>query len=191
MTTRSPAHEGLDNSGQAPYCCAEYACGRVVRRIVRTECSDSRRGGENDWPASPFRRHGCPSFAGTCLCTIDCPRPIGRNCTGHILVFLAEKQFEGCAGLEITDEVRITIAAHACILLLHRGTDYYPGLSSILVYPHAYAVPARDWLPGGMVVEGMDVRQGESWHHGAVVLSWDSVRRSAADRQGRRQRRAA
>ena len=100
----------------------------------------------------------------------------------HVQVFLGEKRFEGCAGLEITDEVRVTIAAHACILLLHRRTDYYPGLSSILVYPHAYAVPASDWLPGGMVVEGVDVRQGESWHHGAVVLSWDSVRRSAADR---------
>src|SRR3989304_10604385 len=55
----------------------------------------------------------------------------------HILIFLGEKRFEGCAGLEITDEVRVTIAAPACILLLHRSTDYYPGLSSILVYPHA------------------------------------------------------
>jgi Mlc titration factor MtfA (ptsG expression regulator) len=101
----------------------------------------------------------------------------------HILIFLGEKRFEGCAGLEITDEVRVTIAAHACILLLHRQTDYYPGLSSILVYPHAYAVPAREWLPNGMVIEGVDVRQGESWHHGSVVLSWDSVRRMAADRR--------
>jgi Mlc titration factor MtfA (ptsG expression regulator) len=98
----------------------------------------------------------------------------------HVQIFLAEKRFEGCAGLEITDEVRVTIAANACILLLHRKTDYYPGLSLILVYPRAYAVPARDWLPSGMVIEGMDVRQGESWHRGAVVLSWDSVRRTAA-----------
>jgi Mlc titration factor MtfA (ptsG expression regulator) len=28
------------------------------------------------------------------------------------------------------------IAAHSCILLLHRETDYYPRLDSILVYPH-------------------------------------------------------
>jgi len=99
----------------------------------------------------------------------------------HVLVFLGEKRFEGCAGLEITDEVRVTIAAHACILLLHRDTDYYPGLSSILVYPHAFTVPASDWLPSGMVLEGVDVREGESWHSGTVILSWDSVRRSAAD----------
>ena len=47
---------------------------------------------------------------------------------GHIQVFLAEKRFEGCAGFAITDEVRVTIAAQACLLLLHRDTDYFPGL---------------------------------------------------------------
>jgi hypothetical protein len=102
---------------------------------------------------------------------------------GHIQIFLGEKRFEGCAGLEITDEVKVTIAANACILLLHRKTDYYPGLSTILVYPRAYTVPAQDWFPSGMVIEGTDVRQGESWHRGAVVLSWDSVRRTAVDRR--------
>ena len=54
---------------------------------------------------------------------------------GHIQVFLAEKRFEGCGGFEITDEVRVTIAAQACLLLLHRNTDYFPGLLTILVYP--------------------------------------------------------
>ena len=54
---------------------------------------------------------------------------------GHIQVFLAEKRFEGCGGFAITDEVRVTIAAQACLLLLHRKTDYFPGLLTILVYP--------------------------------------------------------
>ena len=49
-------------------------------------------------------------------------------------MFLAEKQFEGCDGLLITDEIRVVIAAQACLLLLHRDTDYYPDLKSILVY---------------------------------------------------------
>ena len=60
---------------------------------------------------------------------------------GHVQVFLAEKHFEGCGGLSITDEVRVTIAAQACVLLLHRQTDYYPRLVSILVYPSTYLVP--------------------------------------------------
>src|SRR5438477_12030449 len=51
----------------------------------------------------------------------------------HIQVFLAEKGFEGCAGLEINDEIRVTIAAQACLLLLHRRTDYFPLLLTILV----------------------------------------------------------
>jgi Mlc titration factor MtfA (ptsG expression regulator) len=98
----------------------------------------------------------------------------------HILVFLSEKRFEGCGGLEITDEIRVTIAAQACILLLHRETDYYPGLTSILVYPRTYVAEKARHMVGGMVLEGYDVRLGESWHHGVVVLSWASVRRGAA-----------
>jgi hypothetical protein len=100
----------------------------------------------------------------------------------HILIFINEKHFEGCGGLKITDEIRVTIAAQACILLLHRKTDYYPGLSSILVYPQAYVAPVTEHLPGGVVAEGLDVRLGESWHRGSVVLSWDDVRCGAADR---------
>lgn len=99
----------------------------------------------------------------------------------HILVFLAEKRFEGCGGLEITDEIRVTIAAHACILLLHRKTDYYPGLTSILVYPRTYVAERAQHVVGGVLVEGHDVRLGESWHRGAVVLSWADVRRGAAN----------
>ncbi|MCX5637600.1 MAG: zinc-dependent peptidase [Planctomycetota bacterium] len=99
----------------------------------------------------------------------------------HILIFIGEKRFEGCGGLQITDEIKLTIAAQACILLLHRETDYYPGLSSILVYPQAYVARKIEYMTDGVVAEGPDVRMGESWHHGSVVLSWDDVRRSAAD----------
>jgi Mlc titration factor MtfA (ptsG expression regulator) len=98
----------------------------------------------------------------------------------HIQIFLAEKKFEGCSGLEITDEIRLTIAAHACMLLLHRDTDYYPGLISILVYPRAYVAHNVHHFLGGTVLEGHYVRLGESWHRGSVVLSWADVRRGAA-----------
>jgi MtfA peptidase len=99
----------------------------------------------------------------------------------HILIFISEKYFEGCGGLKITDEIKVTIAAQACVLLLHRKTDYYPGLPSILVYPEAYVAHMTEHLPGGVVTEGFDVRLGESWHRGSVVLSWDDVRRGASD----------
>jgi Mlc titration factor MtfA (ptsG expression regulator) len=98
-----------------------------------------------------------------------------------IQVFLAEKHFEGLGGLEITDEVRVTIAAQACLLLLHLGDLDYPRLSSILVYPTAYEADAVSREPGGIVTEKRQVRLGESWNTGAVVLSWDDVLYGAAD----------
>ena len=99
----------------------------------------------------------------------------------HILIFIGEKIFEGCGGLKITDEIKVTIAAQACILLLHRKTDYYPGLSSILVYPTAFIPSRTQQLASGIVAEVPQVLLGESWHRGSVVLSWDNVKRSAAD----------
>jgi Mlc titration factor MtfA (ptsG expression regulator) len=104
-----------------------------------------------------------------------------RELQRHILIFVEEKNFEGCGGLQINNEIKVTIAAQACILLLHRKTDYYPRLSSILVYPRSYVVRGARHIRDGIMVEGTFVRLGESWHHGSVVLSWDDVRRSAAD----------
>jgi hypothetical protein len=99
----------------------------------------------------------------------------------HIQVFLDEKHFEGAQGLEITDEIRLTIAAQACLLLLHRETDYYPGLYSIIVYPHEYIASrdARD--PRGFVNDVSQVRLGETAARGALVLSWDAARQGASD----------
>lgn len=95
---------------------------------------------------------------------------------GHVAVFLDEKKFEGCGGLEITDVVRVTIAAPACLLLLHHEPcDYYPELSSIVVYPHAYVARVVQRGPDGVVHEFDSARLGESWTRGVVVLSWDDV----------------
>ncbi len=100
---------------------------------------------------------------------------------GHIQVFLHEKDFEGCGGLVITDEIRVTIAAQACILLLHRKADYFPLTTSILVYPHHYFARTSKHLPGGIVEEGIQGRMGESWKGGPIVLSWDDVLKGAAN----------
>lgn len=109
------------------------------------------------------------------------PEPDRQELKRHILIFLAEKRFEGCGGLDITDEIRVTIAAQACLLLLHRRTDYFPHLRSILVYPGSYVAETTHHIGGGVILESDDVREGESWHHGSVVLSWDDVRRGADD----------
>jgi Mlc titration factor MtfA (ptsG expression regulator) len=100
-----------------------------------------------------------------------------------VRVFLSEKKFEGCGGLEITDEIRVTIAAQACILLLNREHDFYGGLRSILVYPNSYRAPAKFVDAAGVVHEGEEGRLGEAWLRGAIVLSWDDVRRDSGDFQ--------
>ena len=100
---------------------------------------------------------------------------------GHVLVFLAEKRFEAAGGLSIDDEIRVTIAAHACVLLLHRPTDYYPGLYTIIVYPGAYVAERAVREPIGVVTEQIETRLGESSTRGAVVLSWDAVSAAASD----------
>jgi hypothetical protein len=99
----------------------------------------------------------------------------------HVQVFLAEKCFEGCGGMEITDEVRLVIAAHACRLLMHRETDYFPRLTSVLVYPSSFVVNLKERGPEETVTEGEEVRVGEAWQHGAVILAWDDVLNSAQE----------
>ena len=98
-----------------------------------------------------------------------------RQLEQDIQVFVAEKNFEGCGGLELTDEIKVTIAAYACVLLLNRRHDFYPRLQSILVYPDAYPVPAVRRGPGNEIVEGHELRAGESWRTGAIVISWNHV----------------
>ncbi len=80
------------------------------------------------------------------------PDAVQRQLRGLINIFLYEKRFEGCGGLEITDEIRVTVAAQACILLLNRKTDFYPRLSSILVYPVAYMAKEVWQTPAGFEV---------------------------------------
>jgi Mlc titration factor MtfA (ptsG expression regulator) len=100
----------------------------------------------------------------------------------HIQVFLAEKHFEGCAGLEINDEVRVTIAAQACLLLLHRKTDYFPRLLTILVYPSTYQVEEQRPVTAEIWEEGKMLRLGETGRTmGSMVLAWDAVTWGAAD----------
>ena len=100
---------------------------------------------------------------------------------GLVQLFLHEKNLEGAGGLVLSDEIRVTIAALACLLLLRRGvTEPYPELKSIVVYPRGWHATTRHAL-GDHVVESRGVHLGESWRRGLVVISWDDARHGAAD----------
>ena len=86
-----------------------------------------------------------------------------RRLQGHIQVFLLEKQFIGCNRLQVTEEMKVIIAAVACLLLLNERGKYFPKLRSILIYPTAYFTKETT-VSGKYVVEEKPViRLGESW----------------------------
>src|SRR5258707_1264 len=94
----------------------------------------------------------------------------------YVRVFVAEKHWEGCGGLEITDEIRVTIAAQVAILVLGFDKQYFERVLSILVYPAAYVAPGKTSTnQAGVVLEGDSARQGEAWYRGPVILSWPQV----------------
>ncbi|HLR25449.1 MAG TPA: M90 family metallopeptidase [Fodinibius sp.] len=111
------------------------------------------------------------------------PEHLQKKLRGLINIFVNEKIFEGCAGLEITDEMRVSIAAQASILIL--GIDdlssFYNGLRSVLVYPKPYVAKVKNRHDSFFVQEGFQHRRGEAWKHGNVVLAWDEVQKGASD----------
>src|SRR5437016_8497235 len=98
-----------------------------------------------------------------------------------VQVFLGDKHFEGCGGLVLTEEMKVTIAAEASLLLLHLEGPCYPTLRTVLVYPHAF-VPkfARPPTAGG-IVQPPAALLGESWGDGVVVISWDDTLKGGRD----------
>lgn len=102
------------------------------------------------------------------------PANLLRRLEGDVQVFLAETRFFGCAGFEVTDEVRATIAAQACVLTLERGGGF-PRLRQVLVYPGAFLVERVRPEPSGILQQQSQVLSGESWVQGQVVLSWEDA----------------
>jgi hypothetical protein len=95
------------------------------------------------------------------------------------LLFLAEKQFTGAHGLEVTDAMRISIAAQACLPILELGLDWYAGFTGIVVYPGDFRVRREETDEHGVVHEWDDELAGEAMPGGPVVLSWDATANDA------------
>jgi hypothetical protein len=90
-------------------------------------------------------------------------------------VFVGEKHFTGCGGLAVTPEMRVAIAAQACLLVLGRNTHVYDRLHSVLVYPSQFVVPGEWHDEDGVVTEESRVLAGEAWDVSRVILSWEDV----------------
>ena len=108
------------------------------------------------------------------------PDDLRAELHGHINVFLNEKRFLGVGGQEITPEVMSTVAGMACMLLLNREPSYFPGFTSILIYPDTYETTLVEH-DGVVETSKRSRRAGESWHRGPVVLSWSDVLHGASN----------
>jgi MtfA peptidase len=96
-----------------------------------------------------------------------------------VQLLIAEKDWEGCRSLELQDEMRVTIAALAAILILGFDDFYFDNVQTILVYPDEYVVKQERGLGGGASVEEESERLGEAHYRGPVILSWKEIHENA------------
>ncbi|MEM8661569.1 MAG: M90 family metallopeptidase [Pseudomonadota bacterium] len=109
------------------------------------------------------------------------PEPQRTKLEQLIKLFLDDKTFYGCAGLTVTDVMKVCIAAEACLLLLGQSGPVYPKLQSVLVYPTAFRAQHDQHQEDGTVAQADHHLLGESWGNGKVILSWDDVEEGARD----------
>lgn len=105
-----------------------------------------------------------------------------RRLQDMVTCFIDEKAWYGCDGFVINDEVRVAIAAQACLLRLHRSGPLFPRVRHILVYPDSFVVSKAMPDAAGLVRDEQRALSGEAWQVGKVILSWnDIVRHRTAD----------
>lgn len=105
----------------------------------------------------------------------DLPMPLRLQLRKLIKQFLHQKHFSGAGGQEITDEIRVTVAAQACMLQLNRKGALYPRLKYIIVYPAPFVVSRTETDSSGVAGKARRGLLGESWDSGKVILAWDNV----------------
>lgn len=89
-----------------------------------------------------------------------------------VVVFLHEKALHGAGGMVVSEDVRIAIAAQACVLVLNLGLDYYDGWVEVIVYPDEYLAEYQYVDEAGVEHHVKQPRSGESWERGPVIVSW-------------------
>ena len=95
-----------------------------------------------------------------------------REC---VTLFLHAKQISGAHGLVVTGEIRVTIAAQACILILNLDLDYYDGWVEIIVYPGEFVRDYEYMDEDGVAHHAREPASGESWLGGPVIVSWEEA----------------
>ena len=107
------------------------------------------------------------------------PADLHAPLEGKINLFFDQVDMYGCDGLELTDEMMLSIAGQACLLIVNTDA-WYKNLRTVLVYPGAFkSVQAEQ--DGFVSREREVIRLGESWSRGPVILSWAHSEQGAAN----------
>lgn len=93
--------------------------------------------------------------------------------------FLMHKAINGVQGLHVSLPMRITVAAQACLLILHLDIDYFDNWEEVILYPGAFRVNHQQQDANGLIPDNASILSGESWLRGPVILSWDDVARDS------------
>lgn len=100
--------------------------------------------------------------------------------------FLDQKSITGAQGLEVTQSMRVTVAAQACLLILNLGVAYFDGWVEVILYPGAFRVKHPQMDAIGLVHDDASALSGESWLRGPVILSWNDVEQDTYHHQAGR-----
>ena len=128
--------------------------------------------------AQPLPRDAIDAIGRNVPAARHLPRELRTRLEALIAAFVAEKEFVGCNGLAVTDEMRATIGALASLLVLNRR-GHYDELHSVLVYPSAFWVEDEVEDEAGVVGRRRRVLSGEAWDSSRIILSWDDVLEAA------------
>ncbi len=99
-------------------------------------------------------------------------------------ILIAEKNWEGVQGLTLTDEIRVTIAGMASLLVLGFDDDYYPNVETIIVYPNSFQIKTVRSETRGVFGEQVLTASGQAALQGPVIVSWADVRAGIAGSGG-------
>jgi hypothetical protein len=111
--------------------------------------------------------------------TRSLPDALRAQLEGKMNLFFEQVTFRGHNGITITDEMRLSIAAQACLLIVNSEV-WYETLRNVLVYPSTFTT-GRESHDGMLVTAEEHGLLGESWAHGPVVLSWDHALQGGLD----------
>jgi len=128
-----------------------------------------------EWLALPLTADECALLSEWMPHWNILPEDVQAHLGGIVQVLRHEKNFEGCGGLDLDEGMPLLIAAYAGLLIVNRPGNFYPGLSSILIYPEAFVVRDVHADEEGLIVQESEEREGEAWDTGAIVLSWEDI----------------